>query len=55
MDEKIVSEDQAMQMAIDAAQKGAAFVSPNPLVGCVIVDESHRVLATGYHAKYLLF
>lgn len=39
-------------MALQEAKKGAPYVSPNPLVGCVIVDKNHRVLATGYHAKY---
>ncbi len=52
MDEKIITVEQAFQLALDEAAKGAPFVSPNPLVGCVIVDENHRVLATGYHAKY---
>lgn len=56
MDEKInsnaISADVAFRMALEEAAKGAAFVSPNPLVGCVIVDKDNKVLATGYHAKY---
>lgn len=56
MDEKIISApispDEAFRLALREAVKGAAYVSPNPLVGCVIVDQDHRVLATGYHAKY---
>ncbi len=44
--------DQAMQLAISEAQKGAPFVSPNPLVGCVVLDSENRFLASGYHHKY---
>ncbi len=40
-----------MQLAISVAGGGAAYVSPNPLVGCVIVDRNHQLLATGFHAK----
>lgn len=59
MDEKIaphkgdfLSDEQAMQLALQEAYKGAPFVSPNPLVGCVILDENNRFLASGYHHKY---
>lgn len=52
MDEKIVQVEEAFQLAIQEAKKGSAFVSPNPLVGCVIVDEKQQLIATGYHAKY---
>lgn len=44
--------DQAMQLAIFEAQKGAPFVSPNPLVGCVVLDSENRFLASGYHHRY---
>lgn len=50
MDVKIkLSLDQAMQIAIDEAYKGAAFVSPNPKVGCVVLDASGNLLSRGYH------
>lgn len=52
MDEKIISAEDAFRLALQEAAKGAPYVSPNPLVGCVIVDEQNRVIATGYHAKY---
>lgn len=42
---------QAMAMAIEEGRKGIGFVSPNPLVGCVIVDRDHRLLACGHHAQ----
>ena len=35
-----------MQQALDLALKGRGRVSPNPLVGCVIVDaHGHRIVA----------
>lgn len=43
--------EQAMLMAIEAGTKGRGFVSPNPLVGCVILDRNHEFLASGYHAR----
>lgn len=48
----LISDDLAMQLAMDVAIAGAPFVSPNPLVGCVIVDDCHRFLASGYHHRY---
>lgn len=42
---------EAMALAIEEARKGAGFVSPNPLVGCVILDREFSLLSTGYHAK----
>ncbi len=53
MDEKIVlTDDQAMALAISEAYKGASYVSPNPLVGCVILNSNNEFLASGYHHKY---
>lgn len=46
-----ITREQAQSLALSEALKGAGFVSPNPLVGCVIVDSSHCFLASGYHAK----
>lgn len=53
MDEQItLTLDQAMQMAIEEAYKGAALVSPNPKVGCVILNSKGQLLAKGHHKKY---
>lgn len=41
-----------MRRAIDLAHKGAPNVSPNPLVGAVIVDSQGNILGEGYHRKY---
>lgn len=40
-----------MRLAIELAQRGAGNVSPNPLVGCVIVRDD-VVRAVGWHAEY---
>ncbi|MBX3020759.1 MAG: bifunctional diaminohydroxyphosphoribosylaminopyrimidine deaminase/5-amino-6-(5-phosphoribosylamino)uracil reductase RibD [Bdellovibrionales bacterium] len=41
----------AMLAAIEEGKKGSGFVSPNPLVGCVILDRDYNFLAKGYHAR----
>lgn len=47
-----LSPDSAMKLAIQSAEKGVGFVSPNPPVGCVILDKDHRFLSSGYHQCY---
>jgi len=39
-----------MKMALELAQKGRGFTSPNPMVGAVIVKDG-AVISTGYHRK----
>ncbi|MBX7231209.1 MAG: bifunctional diaminohydroxyphosphoribosylaminopyrimidine deaminase/5-amino-6-(5-phosphoribosylamino)uracil reductase RibD [Bdellovibrionales bacterium] len=46
-----VTPQQAMELAMLAALKGSGCVSPNPLVGCTIVDQNHHLLSIGYHAQ----
>lgn len=46
-----ISPADAMRLALQEGARGAGFVSPNPLVGCVIVDGDHRFLSSGYHKK----
>jgi diaminohydroxyphosphoribosylaminopyrimidine deaminase/5-amino-6-(5-phosphoribosylamino)uracil reductase len=40
-----------MQLALDLAQKGAGHVSPNPMVGAVLVREG-KIIGRGFHEKY---
>lgn len=40
-----------MQRAIELAKKGAGFVNPNPMVGCVIV-KNDIIIGEGYHELY---
>ncbi|WP_442796203.1 bifunctional diaminohydroxyphosphoribosylaminopyrimidine deaminase/5-amino-6-(5-phosphoribosylamino)uracil reductase RibD [Pelobium manganitolerans] len=40
-----------MQRALDLAQLGAGTVSPNPMVGAVVVHQN-QIIGEGYHQKY---
>lgn len=40
-----------MQRAMELALLGAGYVSPNPMVGCVIVNNG-QIVGEGYHQKY---
>ena len=40
-----------MQRAITLAKKGAGFVNPNPMVGCVVVKDN-EIITEGYHEYY---
>lgn len=44
--------EQSMRLAMSEAVKGATRVSPNPMVGAVVVDEEGNFLASGYHEFY---
>ncbi len=39
-----------MRMALEQAEKGRGRVSPNPMVGCVIV-KGRKVIGKGHHKK----
>ena len=40
-----------MKMAINLAKKGRGKVSPNPMVGCVII-KNDRIIGEGYHHEF---
>lgn len=40
-----------MQSALELARKGCGYVSPNPMVGAVIVKEG-KIIGSGYHERY---
>ncbi|MGB0522111.1 MAG: bifunctional diaminohydroxyphosphoribosylaminopyrimidine deaminase/5-amino-6-(5-phosphoribosylamino)uracil reductase RibD [Flammeovirgaceae bacterium] len=44
-------EERFMKRALDLAQLGKGRVSPNPLVGCVIVHNG-QIIGEGFHQKY---
>lgn len=46
-----ISPSDAMKWALILARQGAGFVSPNPMVGCVIADADHKFLVGGWHRK----
>lgn len=47
-----LSDAMAMAMAIEEAKKGWGSVSPNPAVGCCILDNNNCLLSVGYHQRY---
>lgn len=40
-----------MKKCIKLARKGEGKTSPNPLVGCVVLDKNGNEISTGFHAK----
>ena len=40
-----------MGLALELASRGRGFVEPNPMVGCVIV-ENDELLSAGYHSFF---
>ena len=40
-----------MSRALELARQGRGSVSPNPMVGCVLVKNG-EIIGEGYHAKY---
>jgi diaminohydroxyphosphoribosylaminopyrimidine deaminase/5-amino-6-(5-phosphoribosylamino)uracil reductase len=47
----MTNHDQFMTRCLEIARLGAGQVSPNPLVGCVIVHNG-KILGEGYHYRY---
>ncbi|WFE28827.1 bifunctional diaminohydroxyphosphoribosylaminopyrimidine deaminase/5-amino-6-(5-phosphoribosylamino)uracil reductase RibD [Solwaraspora sp. WMMD791] len=45
-----LTEDEAMRRAIALALRGLGAVSPNPIVGCVLLDPAGHVVGEGFHA-----
>lgn len=41
-----------MLRCIELALKGSGYTSPNPMVGCVIIDSNQNILGEGYHQKF---
>lgn len=41
-----------MKMCFDLALQGFGEVSPNPMVGCVVLDKYGNIVSKGYHKKY---
>ncbi len=44
--------DNLMKKCIKLAKKGEGHVSPNPLVGCIVLNKDNEIISTGYHKKY---
>lgn len=41
-----------MTKCIELAKLAQGATSPNPMVGCVILNENNEIISTGYHKKY---
>ena len=41
-----------MAKCIELALKAQGLTSPNPMVGCVIINSQDEIISTGYHKKY---
>ena len=44
--------DKYMKKCIELAKGGEGQTSPNPLVGCVVLDKDGNEISTGFHHKY---
>ncbi len=47
-----ISSQTAMSLSIEEAKKGRGWVSPNPPVGCVILDKNYCLLSSAYHTAH---
>lgn len=47
----MISHKKYMEIALELAEKGRGSVSPNPLVGCVIVKRG-KIVGKGFHRKF---
>jgi len=41
-----------MKKCLNLAKKAEGETSPNPLVGCVVLDKNGKEISTGFHSKY---
>ncbi|HEY6907116.1 MAG TPA: bifunctional diaminohydroxyphosphoribosylaminopyrimidine deaminase/5-amino-6-(5-phosphoribosylamino)uracil reductase RibD [Ignavibacteriaceae bacterium] len=46
-----MTDESYIQLALEIAKKGTGEVSPNPLVGCILV-KNDRIIGAGYHHKF---
>lgn len=44
-------DDDYMAAALELAKRGAGWVNPNPMVGCLIVKDG-EILGAGYHTRF---
>lgn len=41
-----------MKECFKLARKGEGYTSPNPMVGCIVLNEKEEIISTGFHARY---
>ena len=44
--------EEYMKKCFELAKKGLGKTSPNPLVGCIVLDKNGNEISSGYHEKY---
>lgn len=44
--------EEYMKKCFELAKLGLGKTSPNPMVGCVVLDKNGKEISTGYHSKY---
>lgn len=44
--------EQYMHCCLELARKGEGYTSPNPLVGCIVLDKNNNIISEGFHEKY---
>lgn len=47
----MIKHEKIMAECLELARKGHGYVSPNPLVGCVIIKDN-RIIGKGYHRQF---
>lgn len=52
MSQRNAADDLWMERCLELAQRGAGHVSPNPMVGSVIVGDDGKPLGEGWHERY---
>ena len=48
----ILNDHEAMSVAMYSAAQGYGWVSPNPPVGCVILDKDRKLIGLGHHERF---
>lgn len=48
----LTKDEKYMKECFKLALKGKGKTAPNPLVGCVVLDKSGKLISKGYHHKY---
>lgn len=46
-----LTEEEALKVALREAFRGYGFTTPNPAVGCVLLDRDGKFLASGFHSR----
>ncbi|MCQ2738827.1 MAG: bifunctional diaminohydroxyphosphoribosylaminopyrimidine deaminase/5-amino-6-(5-phosphoribosylamino)uracil reductase RibD [bacterium] len=52
MENTLTQDEKYIKECFNLAKKGYGCVSPNPMVGCVVLDRFGKVVSKGYHKKY---